>query len=454
MNRSIIVLIPYCTALRIDTPFTTQRDSRQSRDGSLGMPSSFFHHTPSVTMDKLHGSDDQSHPTSPRQPHANHFSGKTLRSLFTTKRSDNATRSASVATSSIFSGGGTIRSGPSDAKGTTNGRMRDKVMNMGTSRRRSDLTGTTSIAEARQGLPVGASNATPSGSRLMQGTVASRSRAAQSMPPPPTASHPAVAQGTVRFPDRHSQPEERMVSPASTVDSDLKSPTSPVAPVTTRKKKNSLSLFLSSSKARASLSSTGSVSAVPKENAKTRVTSNPVAGPAHADKAKADTIKRSQTTVKKASAGNSMVEKRVVGDVVSPTAPSSRINSTTTSRIQSPNPPRRGSSIPGASVTTSSGYEGDHFVLRLAVTYLTKTVLPELRSSRRESNTKSVTGNTSHHYRKDLLEKLRPLERMERSWGIDWMLRGREGFKVSSRTREKERDTFRQAIGDGSLLLL
>jgi hypothetical protein len=43
---------------------------------------------------------------------------------------------------------------------------------------------------------------------------------------------------------------------------------------------------------------------------------------------------------------------------------------------------------------------------------------------------------------------------MERSWGIDWMLRGKEGFKVSSRTREKERDTFRQAIGDGSLLLL
>jgi hypothetical protein len=107
----------------------------------------------------------------------------------------------------------------------------------------------------------------------------------------------------------------------------------------------------------------------------------------------------------------------------------------------------------------TKGQEGDHFVLRLAVTYLTKTVLPEIRSSRREShngrnNTNQIPSNPAHGYRKDLIEKLRPLERMERSWGIDWMLRGKEGFKVSSRTREKERDTFRQAIGDGSLLLL
>ena len=42
-------------------------------------------------------------------------------------------------------------------------------------------------------------------------------------------------------------------------------------------------------------------------------------------------------------------------------------------------------------------------------------------------------------YRKGLIELSRPLERMERSWGIEWMLRGKEGFAVSSRTKEKEK---------------
>jgi hypothetical protein len=152
-------------------------------------------------------------------------------------------------------------------------------------------------------------------------------------------------------------------------------------------------------------------------------------------------------------------EKDAAPEVTSPAVTSSRTTSATASRVHSPNPSHDRPAAPRTQNEATNGQEGDHFVLRLAVTYLTKTVLPEIRSSRREShngrnNTNQIPSNPAHGYRKDLIEKLRPLERMERSWGIDWMLRGKEGFKVSSRTREKERDTFRQAIGDGSLLLL
>jgi hypothetical protein len=472
------------------------------------MPSSFFHHTPSVTMEKLRGSDEiNPTATSPRQPHANHFSGKTLRSLFTTKRSDNP-RSASVATSSIFSSGnGTVRSGAADAKGTTNGRMRDKL-NMGTSRRRSDLSGTVNGAERQQDVTMSRFNPVPTtGSRLMQGTIASRSRAAQSMPPPSSTSVPAASCGTVRFPGRQDGLDERVVSPTSTEESEIKPPSLPVVPTTTRKKKHSLSLFLSSTKARASLSSTGSAGGTEtskrsataeilksKDTVKARVTSNPVEGATYM----ASDMKRSQITVKGPTSGKDTVtargrktaksdnrvvhndrneqatvsaiterpsgfrprkEKDAAPEVTSPAVTSSRTTSATASRVHSPNPSHDRPAAPRTQNEATNGQEGDHFVLRLAVTYLTKTVLPEIRSSRRESHvghnsTSQIPSNPAHGYRKDLIEKLRPLERMERSWGIDWMLRGKEGFKVSSRTREKERDTFRQAIGDGSLLLL
>lgn len=96
-----------------------------------------------------------------------------------------------------------------------------------------------------------------------------------------------------------------------------------------------------------------------------------------------------------------------------------------------------------------------HFMLRMAVTYLTKTIMPELRSARQTAKSSGGQESDDHaRRRKDLIERLRALERMDRAWGIDWMLKGKEGFLVSSKTREKERDALRSAVADWLLMSL
>jgi hypothetical protein len=538
------------SALRSDSFINTLRirpqGYRVSTKPRSRMPSSFFPPTnTTATARKTGRPNDRPEspmPTSPRQPSSHHFSGKTLKSLFTTRRSPHdEPRAASVVTSSsIFSAGGTIRTGPTIDGKETQGRMRTL---MGTSKRKSDTPGTIKVGNVMENgndktvkQKEDRSRDGPPGtsSRLFQGTIASRSRAVNTRDVhinPPSA----VSTGTVRFPSIIPKDAElKIVSSTSTDENDTDTSGLPHTPEIqpSRKKKNSLSFFLSPNKARASISGTGSGSMRPtstgvhgrdpEETMKVRVVSNPAGNRSYLDRMRGD-VKRSQTTVRKnendrgkpeSLSGQSTGEPQPTsavdearldrgrpstddppGSTPPSTAQPSRISSrsvqatTSTSTsfraLQSETTSVESVSLPIQSIPTTgtstvraqspasidtrpsgsrargSGFvaldDGNHFVSRLAVTYLAKTILPELRSGRQEGRDKPNSPQAFPaivKLKKDLIEKLRPLERMERSWGIDWMLKGKEGFKLSSRTKEKERDVLRTAISDGVLLYL
>ncbi|KAJ9123170.1 hypothetical protein QFC22_001363 [Naganishia vaughanmartiniae] len=96
-----------------------------------------------------------------------------------------------------------------------------------------------------------------------------------------------------------------------------------------------------------------------------------------------------------------------------------------------------------------------HYLLRMASTYLAKTVMPEARVTKNKDignqEVQFVT-DRSDVLRRHVYEKIKLLERMERAWGIEWMLRGKEGFVVSESRKEKERDCFRRVVDDGVVL--
>lgn len=105
-----------------------------------------------------------------------------------------------------------------------------------------------------------------------------------------------------------------------------------------------------------------------------------------------------------------------------------------------------------------------HYLLRMACTYLTKTILPEVKAaqtsrgatqpstaSTQESRTASEKADA---LRRHVYDKIKLLERMERAWGIDWMLRGKDGFTISDARKEKERASFRQCVEDGVVMCL
>ena len=501
---------------------------------AITMPSSFFHQTNSTTTTaagttKLRDPPDSSQPTSPRHASAHHFSSRTLKSLFTTKRSPGERAASVVTSSSVFSNAGVdINEGQE-----TQGRMRDRLTLMGTGKRRSEPqvtvrfgNGTSNDATVKQ-REGRATDGKAGGSRLMQGTVASRSKAANVCSDPP----PATSTGTVRFPTTVSKNNEiKIVSTSSTCDSEKLASSGALAhdAVPLRKKKNSLSLFLSSSKARASVSSSPTESTKASaasdqakghdDTLKARVVSNPAGNKPYVDRIRGE-VKRSQTIVKKrtpverqpanaegevlkqptAYPPSSPLPNVAIDDLLQPTSPSTtrftreaprdslHMSRPQTTRRLSPRAQPNGSGTvsPRGESTPTTGTstvraqspisvdnqpqgsrlgagdlvgpdDGNHFVLRLAVTYLSKTILPELRSSRHDSRDRAISSNASSEVfkqRKGLIELLRPLERMERSWGIDWMLKGKEGFKVSFRMKEKERDGFRIAIADGKLLM-
>jgi hypothetical protein len=116
-----------------------------------------------------------------------------------------------------------------------------------------------------------------------------------------------------------------------------------------------------------------------------------------------------------------------------------------------------------AMTTTSADAIADsdreaHYMLRMACTYLTKTILPEVKSARsptRESPQPATTASEkANALRRYVYEKIKLLERMERAWGIDWMLRGKDGFTISETRKEKERETFRKSVEDGVVVCL
>ena len=110
----------------------------------------------------------------------------------------------------------------------------------------------------------------------------------------------------------------------------------------------------------------------------------------------------------------------------------------------------------------------EHYMLRIAVTYLVKSVLPHIISKttgRRKSEpgsafmAQSTENNSSNIHqegplRSVLEERLRSLQRMERAWGSAWIARGPAGggMRLSERTRAKERRSLKDALRDGVLL--
>lgn len=111
----------------------------------------------------------------------------------------------------------------------------------------------------------------------------------------------------------------------------------------------------------------------------------------------------------------------------------------------------------------------DHYLLRMACTYLTKTILPEVKMTGKEGGRQadpSLSSSTSNSaairtasekadaLRTHVYDKIKLMERMEKAWGIEWMLRGKEGFVVSDARKERERGTFRRTIDDGVVLCL
>jgi hypothetical protein len=114
----------------------------------------------------------------------------------------------------------------------------------------------------------------------------------------------------------------------------------------------------------------------------------------------------------------------------------------------------------------------EHYMLRIAVTYLVTTVLPTVTSQSSKTGVTSVEdsapmppASTSSFRAKarsatnDPLpavveERLRSLQRMERAWGSAWIARGSSsgGLWLSERTRVKERQAFRDALRDGVVL--
>lgn len=99
-----------------------------------------------------------------------------------------------------------------------------------------------------------------------------------------------------------------------------------------------------------------------------------------------------------------------------------------------------------------------HYMLRMACTYLIKTILPEVKAARhstRESPQPPTTASEKPDApRRPVYDKIKLLERMERAWGIDWMLRGKDGFAISDARKEKERESFRRSVEDGVVMCL
>lgn len=110
-----------------------------------------------------------------------------------------------------------------------------------------------------------------------------------------------------------------------------------------------------------------------------------------------------------------------------------------------------------------------HYMLRMACTYLTKTILPELKMARKHaapsadapspSTTRfnpalQTASEKANALRSHVRDKIKVIERMEKAWGIEWMLRGKDGFVISDARKESERDSFRRAIDDGVLVCL
>lgn len=120
-------------------------------------------------------------------------------------------------------------------------------------------------------------------------------------------------------------------------------------------------------------------------------------------------------------------------------------------------------SMHSATTTTSAHAIADpdlepHYMLRMACTYLTKTILPEVKAARNSTRDSPQPPTTASEkadvLRRQVHEKIKLLERMERAWGIDWMLRGKDGFTISDARKEKERETFRKSVEDGVVMCL
>ncbi len=103
----------------------------------------------------------------------------------------------------------------------------------------------------------------------------------------------------------------------------------------------------------------------------------------------------------------------------------------------------------------------DHYTLRIACTYLSKTILPQIRALRRSSKGGIGIGPEGKwmwyqegSMQTQMEENLLGIERMERAWGIEWMLK-RSGSDLpawAERTKQKEADTFQNSIEDGLVL--
>lgn len=87
-----------------------------------------------------------------------------------------------------------------------------------------------------------------------------------------------------------------------------------------------------------------------------------------------------------------------------------------------------------------------HYTLRLAVTYLVRTVLPDIRLRIRRSEPPIELYQA-------ISDLLQPVARMERAWGIQWMLRrSSDDLQLSERTKEKERGVLFEALQDGLVM--
>ncbi len=138
----------------------------------------------------------------------------------------------------------------------------------------------------------------------------------------------------------------------------------------------------------------------------------------------------------------------------------------------SPSPPTGSRASSKAPTPLSEAEEAkraeDHYMLRIAVVYLVRTVLPHVISKTSSSQTPAGSINSTRQsivqaslfldgrgpLKNVLEERLRSLQRMERAWGSAWIARGPTGgaLRLSERTALKERKAMKDALRDGVVL--
>lgn len=117
---------------------------------------------------------------------------------------------------------------------------------------------------------------------------------------------------------------------------------------------------------------------------------------------------------------------------------------TYTRRVQAG--PTAAAASPVESDTAFTQSDEDHYTLRLAVTFLVRTILPSVRLRIRQSE-------PPLECYKAIVEQLQPLARMERAWGVQWMLRRSSAdLRLSERTKEKERAVLTRGLQDGLIM--